>query len=250
MLAEAAPGVAPQVYLPLIVLACSIVQSLMGVGLLLFGTPTLLLLGMGFGETLAVLLPCSVTVNLCQLHGGMPRDREVIFRIVRVTLPMVFAGSVVALMGMSTHWMPLVVGFALLAMGGLRLSLRAINWLNRLVAGYEKAYLATMGLVHGLSNMGGGLLVVYAGAKCDDKDEIRRTIALCYLGFALTQLATLGFNQPGLFRAEFLYLPVVSLLAFLTGNRLFRHLNALQFARLVTGLILTYGAVTVSKAIG
>lgn len=244
------PGVGPHPYLPLIVLVCAIVQSLMGVGLLLFGTPTLLLLGMGFGETLAVLLPCSVTVNLCQLYGGLPRNRKAIYRIASITLPMIFLGLLVALRGIDTRWMPIVVGITLLGLGLLRLSSRAIAWLNRVMVNYQIVYLGAMGLLHGLSNMGGGLLVAYASALAHEKEEIRRIIALGYLAFALTQLTTLAINQPQLFKTEYFYLPVISLLAHLAGNRLFQHLSTAQFGRLVTGLILTYGIVTVSKSYG
>lgn len=92
--------------------------------------------------------------------------------------------------------------------------------------------------------------MVYAGTLSDDKEEIRRTIALGYLAFALTQLSTLAINQPQLFRTGYLYLPVISLLAYLAGNRLFQHLSTAQFGRLVTGLILTYGVVAVGRAFG
>lgn len=250
MLPEILPGTGLLPYVSLVVLICSIVQSLVGVGLLLFGTPTLLLLGIGFGETLAVLLPCSVTVNLCQLRNGMPRNKKAVWQIARITLPMIFVGLLVALWGVDTHWMPIIVGIALLGIGILRLSSRAIGWLNRVVAGYQSAYAAVLGLVHGLSNMGGGLLVVFAGTLSEDKEEVRRIIALGYLAFALTQLGTLAINQPQLFRAENLHLPVISLLAYLAGNRLFRHLSTAQFGRLVTVLVLTYGVVTVGKAFG
>ncbi|VTU34570.1 Sulfite exporter TauE/SafE [Variovorax sp. PBL-H6] len=250
MPSEIVPNAGLYLYLPLAVLICSIVQSLVGVGLLLFGTPTLLLLGMEFGETLAVLLPCSVTVNLCQLHGGLPCNKQAILRIARITLPMIFLGLLTTLWGMDTRWMPIVVGFALLGLGVLRLSSRALAWLNRVVASYQNTYLAVMGLAHGLSNMGGGLLVVYAGTLSDDKEEIRRTIALGYLAFALTQLATLAINQPQLFHTGNLCLPVISLLSYLAGNRLFQHLSTAHFGRLVTGLVLTYGVVTVGKALG
>jgi hypothetical protein len=250
MLHEFTSSAGLHLYLPLIILICSLVQSLMGVGLLLFGTPTLLLLGMNFGEALTVLLPCSITVNLCQLYGGLPRNRQALYRLAYITLPMIFLGLLVALWGINIRWMPIVVGGGLIGLGIIRLSSRAVASLNRIVANYQAAYLAVMGLVHGLSNMGGGLLVVYAGTLSNDKEEIRRTIAVGYLAFALTQLLTLAINQPQLFRTEHLYLPAISLLSYLVGNRLFRDLSMKQFSRLVTSLILTYGVVTVSKAFG
>jgi len=57
-------------YLALIVAVFSIIQSIFGVGLLLFGTPTLLLLGYSYTETLWLLLPCSVTISLIQVVSG------------------------------------------------------------------------------------------------------------------------------------------------------------------------------------
>ena len=53
--------------LSLVILLFSVVQSVFGVGLLLFGTPTLLLLEYSYSETLWLLLPCSVTISLIQV---------------------------------------------------------------------------------------------------------------------------------------------------------------------------------------
>ena len=54
-------------YLVIIIAVFSVVQSIFGVGLLLFGTPTLLLLEYSYSETLWLLLPCSVTISLIQV---------------------------------------------------------------------------------------------------------------------------------------------------------------------------------------
>ena len=56
-------------FLVSIIALFSIVQSMFGVGLLLFGTPTLLLLEYSYSETLWLLLPCSLTISLIQVVG-------------------------------------------------------------------------------------------------------------------------------------------------------------------------------------
>ena len=56
------------------VLAFSVVQSVFGVGLLVFGTPTLLLAGYSFEETLAYLLPCSMAISALQAWDGGARS--------------------------------------------------------------------------------------------------------------------------------------------------------------------------------
>jgi len=46
-------------------------QSVFGIGILFFGTPTLILLGYPFVETLAVVLPASIAVSLLQVVQGI-----------------------------------------------------------------------------------------------------------------------------------------------------------------------------------
>ena len=56
--------------LVLIVILYSSIQSIIGIGLLLFGTPTLLLAGYSYPETLWILLPASCSLSLMQIFEG------------------------------------------------------------------------------------------------------------------------------------------------------------------------------------
>ncbi|MEO1884510.1 MAG: hypothetical protein ABGX28_00615, partial [Methylococcales bacterium] len=51
----------------LTVIATTIIQSVFGVGVLLFGTPILLLLGYDFINALSILLPISIAINSLQI---------------------------------------------------------------------------------------------------------------------------------------------------------------------------------------
>ncbi len=51
----------------LTVVSTSIIQSVFGVGVLLFGTPLLLLLGYEFVDALGVLLPVSIAISALQV---------------------------------------------------------------------------------------------------------------------------------------------------------------------------------------
>ena len=51
----------------LIVIITASIQSFFGVGVLLFGTPLLLLLGYPFLESLLILLPISASINFLQI---------------------------------------------------------------------------------------------------------------------------------------------------------------------------------------
>ncbi len=58
--------------------------------------------------------------------------------------------------------------------------------------------LGVIGLVHGLTNMGGSLLLQHAATRYSDKLQIRQNVAMGYAIFAFTQLLVLtiasGYN--------------------------------------------------------
>jgi len=70
----------------------TIVQSVFGVGLLVFGTPTLLLMGYSFPETLSYLLPASIVVSFLQVYKNW--NQIILYRIniIFYILPMVAIG--------------------------------------------------------------------------------------------------------------------------------------------------------------
>ena len=55
------------IYLIFVIVVVSVIQSLFGVGVLLFGTPILLFLGYEFADVLTILLPISLSINLIQI---------------------------------------------------------------------------------------------------------------------------------------------------------------------------------------
>jgi len=67
-----------------LILILSLFQSVFGVGLLLFGTPTLLALGVPFFETLSIILPPSLSISLLQVvrnYHLIESSKELIFLI-------------------------------------------------------------------------------------------------------------------------------------------------------------------------
>jgi peptidoglycan/LPS O-acetylase OafA/YrhL len=48
------------------------------------------------------------------------------------------------------------------------------------VARYRRSPLTGLGVVHGRSNLGGGILTAVVGSTFEDKESIRRHIAFCY----------------------------------------------------------------------
>ena len=55
--------------LEIIIIILSIIQSTFGVGLLLIGTPLLLILNYDFFNVLSILLPCSILISILQISS-------------------------------------------------------------------------------------------------------------------------------------------------------------------------------------
>ncbi|GAB3478835.1 TSUP family transporter [Amycolatopsis cihanbeyliensis] len=174
-----------------IIPALAVIQSVFGVGLLFFGTPLLLILGYQYVELLYVLLPASLTLSLLQIrfdHTVRARDATA---LAVWTVPAIVAGmftSLLVLEGMDIRY---PVAALLVCVAVMRLVPAAHRRLRRGCAAVGRPAITAIALLHGLTNMGGGLLAVYAGARSEDKKEIHRTVALAYALFALSQLVTL-----------------------------------------------------------
>ena len=171
------------------VVVTSFIQSIFGVGVLLFGTPLLLLQGYDFIHAVIVLLPISVSINLIQIAKDYRSvDLDFYKKILIYTIPFVviFLFVVTRLkinMGM-------VIGVFLLFVAAKNYSLKVYKVIEFLV-GYEKVYFMTMGIVHGLTNLGGSLLTAIVHSKGYEKRITRVTVAVSYATFATFQILTL-----------------------------------------------------------
>lgn len=235
----------------IVVSAFAIIQSIFGVGLLVFGTPTLLLLGYPFTETLAVLLPASLAVSLLQLWKGPGIERDFLAQFATWCLiPLAAALALILALHMQTS-LNLFVALAL----AIFVILRAVPTLDenarRWVSRHQQSWLLLMGVVHGLSNLGGGLLTILAASRYREKERIRKMIAVCYSYFALIQLAVLATFSPGVFGWSQLAYAATSAILFLgIGQHIFRWVSSPAFDRLFTALMACYAGLLVLREAG
>ena len=153
----------------LTVVATSVIQSIFGVGVLLFGTPLLLLLGYGFVDALGVLLPVSIAISALQvlrhyedIDTGFYKN-VLVYSIPLVVLFLLLVTSVKINIS-------LVIG-ALLIFVALKSFSAAIERTLQSVVKYERIYLMVMGLVHGVSNLGGSMLTMIITANITQKTK-------------------------------------------------------------------------------
>ena len=103
-----------------IVFIFSIVQSIFGVGLLLFGTPTLLIFGYSYDITLWTILPASILISFIQIVGNynlIDSKKNVLF----YTLPALILGLTIIISYEDVIDMKSIVGVALIFVGILKI---------------------------------------------------------------------------------------------------------------------------------
>ena len=171
------------------VVVTSFIQSIFGVGVLLFGTPLLLLQGYDFIHAVIVLLPISVSINLIQIAKDYRSvDLDFYKKILIYTIPFVVIFLFVVTRLKINIGM--IIGMFLLFMAVKDYSL-IVNKVIKFLVRYEKVYFMTMGIVHGLTNLGGSLLTAIVHSKEYEKHITRVTVAVSYATFATFQILTL-----------------------------------------------------------
>jgi len=228
----------------------AVVQSLFGVGLLLFGTPTLLLLGLPFNVVLAYLLPCSIVVSVLQVatSGGLTLE-PIRKQFLALTAPAVLVATCVAITLGSPLQLRAGVGGMLLLTGLMRLG-RFQAVLSRFIRRNVRPLMLLLGVTHGLSNLGGGILTAIVGASFEDKVTIRRHIAFAYGTMASVQLLVVLLSaRPHLEFALWIALPALAGGTYLLlGQKVFRSIGQRPYQFGLTGLILSFGLLLVGTA--
>ena len=171
----------------------SFIQSIFGVGVLLFGTPLLMLQGYNFFQAVIVLLPISLLINLSQIakdHKSVNIDfykKIIVYTIPSIVIFLTVLNETKINIG-------LLISVLLLLVAAKDFSTRVNNFVN-LVVRHERSYFILMGIVHGLTNLGGPLLTVAVHSKGYEKRTTRATVAASYATFATFQIVTLFFSN-------------------------------------------------------
>ena len=234
--------------LSVIVLTATI-QSLFGVGVLLFGTPLLLVLGYDFVTALTTLLPISLAINLVQVGKHYEQiDRSFYRKVLTITIPLVIACLLLVTR------LKLNIGAAVgvfLLFVAMKNVLPRVNQAVESLVRYEKSYFAVMGIIHGLTNLGGSLLTAVIHSKHYEKDVARVTTAASYGTFALFQIMTLlvSLKPDQLPPAGNLPLILIGVgMFFLTEQLVYTRLDAARYRAVFAGFLFLSGLLLIGKA--
>jgi hypothetical protein len=234
-------------YLVTIIAVFSIVQSIFGVGLLLFGTPTLLLLGYSYSETLWLLLPCSVTISLIQVVNDY-KLIEAKKRAVYLVIPTLVLSLALVVTYENGINITRIVGVLLLLIGVIRFSSKLQALLSSTVKKHIQIYYIIIGVVHGVSNMGGGPLSVLMSTIYSKKEIIRANVAFIYLILAMFQLVVLSIMSNTSLKSEVMLLIPISLASYIfTSKFISSEVNDKKYTFILNVMVLVYGVLAVIK---
>lgn len=224
-----------------LILILSVVQSLFGVGLLLFGTPLMLLMGYEYTEALLYLLPASAALSWSQvkdfrkekLHGGY---RKLFFLI---CLPLLVTGMIFATEFDFKYEIRVFVMFMLIVAFVIRTNFHFREKLQSLMKNHLMIALGSMGIIHGLSNMGGSILTPLVSSLYKDKNKVLAGVSFDYAFMASLQLLVLVLVKGEVFHSKFLIGAGISLsIRYLIGKRVFAFTSESNYQRLLNGFIL------------
>jgi len=230
-------------------LLTTVIQSIFGVGILLFGTPLLLLLGYEFSYALSVLLPISIAINMLQvLKHYSYIDLKLYKNVLLYSIPFIVLFLFIIT---NIHLnIGLIIGAFLILVALKSVSSRVELALKAMLR-YEKLYLILMGIVHGITNLGGSLLTALVYEQNQPKNITRATIAICYATFALFQLLTLYFigYDDGMPYADNMLLLQTSVVVFLlTEEFIYKRIDNKKYTQLFAVFLALSGALLVLKS--
>lgn len=233
-------------YLAFIIVIVSAIQSIFGVGVLLFGTPILLIIGYDFVNALNILLPISIFINISQISKDY---RHLNLNYYKKLLVFSIPPIIILL------WLTVESDFNPSSIVGVFLLLISLKALSKNVSKivtslfrYQKTFLVFQGIIHGLTNLGGSLLTSNVFALNLKKDETRATISASYLTFAIFQIITLIYMGKLIYiKFELIFLGV--LVFFLLENFVYKKITTDMYDKIFAIFLFISGITLLLKGL-
>ena len=221
-----------------------ILQSIAGVGLLVIGTPMLLIYNISFIEILSILLPISILTSFFNLiflklnkkKLNIKIDQKINFLFFTVCLPFIFLGLYLIKNFNEfinfKYLVSFVIFFSLIIMNQKKILIKMNN-------NFRILFLSFIGLIHGISNTGGSLLSLFLTSNYN-KNQSRYNITYFYFFLALFQffIFLLLFNIEIKY-INLLYISAILPIGIIIGNFLTKYIDDINFKVIINFLSAT-----------
>jgi uncharacterized protein len=226
----------------IIILVLITIQSIFGVGLLLFGTPSFLLLGYDFANTINILMPVSITISALQFFKSKVSDCNFIKEYNLFCLPFLILFLVLALKFKHFLDFKIIVAFLLIFSSILILNKRRFSSFKKIFFNSKKYILIGIGCVHGLTNMGGSFLAIYSTLISKNIKEVSRYyISYGYLIMGILQFITVLFISFKILDFNKLYYIFLAVMVYFPTQKIFKNINDKKFSKYINLIALIYG---------
>ena len=225
----------------LILVIFSFIQSIFGVGLLLFGTPTLLIIGYEYYQVLNILLPASITISFLQLKNSKENISKSKKDFNYYCLPILILFTFITLLFKNFINFKLIISAILILSSLYALNKHKINNLKSILLKHSKIIHAVIGFIHGVSNMGGSFLSIYHTTINNNKYISRKNISYAYLLMGSFQYIILLFISYDELNFIFLYFFLFSILIFYIAQKIFIQVPQKKFSKFISFISLIYG---------
>ena len=228
----------------IILIILIIIQSIFGIGLLLLGTPTFLLLGYDFSNTLNFLLPSSIAISYLQFINLKTPSKKIIFEYNIFCLPFLIFFLLIALIFKEALNFEFYVAIILIISSLLVLKKNTFFFNTKNIVKHRKFILIFIGTIHGLTNMGGGFLSIFSSLiNKNNKKLTRHFIAYGYLVMGLLQyFILLSLEYKNLNFSKIYYIFIVFLIYF-PSQKIFKKFNNFLFGKIISIIALFYGII-------
>ena len=211
----------------------SMLQAVVGVGVLVLGTPLLLIFGYGIVDIISILLPISILTSLSNIlffkiiykKKKIKLDKNIKITFFTLCLPAVFIGIFILKLFQEFINFQVIVSLIILLTLMIKIYYRnsILNYSNFI----KKIVLFFIGLIHGATNSGGTLLSLFILSL--NKSMIKQTrfsLTFFYFFLGLFQyIVFIFFFQKIIPLSLMSELIVIVLLAVLFGNFITRFIN-------------------------
>lgn len=219
----------------------SFIQSIFGVGLLLFGTPSLLLIGYEYHEILNILLPASITISFLQVIKSKENINKSKKVFIYYCLPVLVLFTFIVLIFKNLINFKLIISIFLIFSSLCALNQKKIKNLKYIVSKNNKILLMAIGFIHGVSNMGGSFLSIFSTITNENKHLSRKNIAYGYLMMGLFQyliLLSIYYHELNFY---YFYYFIFSILIFYISENIFLKISEKKFSKFISIISLIYG---------
>ena len=225
-------------------------QSIFGIGLLLFGTPTFLLLGYNFLEVLSLLLPMSVTISFIQFFSSKKKNKQFKYYFNLYCLSFLIISLYIVMKNINKIDLEIYIALIIIFFSIVSMNKKKISYLKKFNLTKQKIFLSILGIIHGLTNLGGSLLAILSSTiNKQDKHKTRYCISYGYLVMGIFQILGLYiFSNNRIELINLLYLVLVFLIYFPT-QKIFSDFKSKRFSKFINAFALFYGVVILVKNI-